>query len=241
MIDIYITSFFRPAFTLETLKKIKERTSPGSYFIHVYDNGSDLETVDQLVQLRKDGVIGNLVLDSRNTGCLYNKLVFHAMTESSSKYYCVSDNDVYPPKLSPDWLSQIIGIMDAHPEIALLAPQLPPQGLQTPYEVHNDVVYAKAVGNTFKIVRREAFPLNCSQVLGKYGDDGQISEMVHEKGYKVAFCRNIYCYHAGQCDNWGYNTQELDKDPRKAGYGPPFVYEIENEENYVPVGKWKMF
>ena len=232
MIPIFITSFFRYDFTLETLKKIRERTEPETYQIHIYDNGSDQTTQQGLYELLKDGVITSLTLDSRNTGCLYNKAVFHSMVESNQKYYVVTDNDVYPPDLSPSWLTQMTAIMDQHPELAFLTPQLPPTWLQTPSEVKEDIVYCAAVGNTFKIVRREAFP-GFDQKLNTFGDDGQVCKAVQEKGWRTAFCRNIFCLHVGQCKNWGYKSEEIALDPRKSGYGEPFICDID-EKTYRP-------
>jgi GT2 family glycosyltransferase len=242
MIDIYMTCWQRPEFTKKSIDLIHERTTPGTFRLHVFDNGSDAEVQTLLRDYFDRGLLTSIHLDSRNTGCLYNKAVFHAMTESTSEYYVVTDNDVYPPKLEPDWLSELIDIMDSRPDLAFLAPQLPPQFLQEPQDVAGDVVYAKAVGNTLKVVRREAYPFGeYDQLVGKFGDDGKVSELVRQKGWKVAFARNIYCYHAGQCVNWGYEEEDINKDPRKAGYGEPFKYEIENEETYIPKDpRWRI-
>jgi len=235
MIPIYITSFFRKGFTERTVNLIHERTTPGTFSLHIYDNGSDADTKQFLCKLLSDGKITSVTLDSRNTGCLYNKNIFHVMTEVTSPYYVVSDNDVFPPKLSPDWLSQMVNIMDNHKEIGMLVPQIPPQNLQMPEEVLNDVVYCKAIGNTLKVVRREAFCLNANfSKLGAFGDDWLTSQAIKDKGYKVAFCRNIFCFHAGQCENWGYDPSEIAHDPRKLNYGAPYKYALENEETYEP-------
>jgi hypothetical protein len=240
-IDIYMTSWFRKDMTARAVREIHERTTPGSFRLHIYDNGSDIDTRKYLIDLLDTGKITSLVLDSRNTGCNYNKGIFHLMTEDTSKYYCVNDTDVYPPKLSPDWLSQMISIMDNHPELGMLAPQLPPQWLQQPYEVKDDIVYCVAIGNTLKIIRREAFPLDryVSQI-GAYGDDGLVSRQMSEKGWKIAFCRNIFCYHAGQCDNWGYAPEQIALDPRKSGYGKPFTYDITNLDTYEPAEQFRI-
>jgi hypothetical protein len=240
-INIYMTSFFRIAMTLKAVGMIHERTYPDSFKLHIFDNDSDLDTQRALINLLNTGKIESLHLDKRNTGCLYNKGVFHMMTDSNDKYYCVTDNDVYPPKLSPDWLSQMIAIMEAHPDLGLLAPQLPPQCLQEPYLVGKDIVRCLAVGNTLKIIRTEAFPLKSyTQSLGAYGDDGLVSKMMREEGWAVAFCRNIFCYHAGQCTNWGYTPEQVAMDPRKSGYGKPYTYEIENLETFEPADKYKI-
>lgn len=240
-INIYITSFFRIEMTLKTIDFLYERTTPGTFKIHIFDNGSDEETQEQLFSLLQSHKIESLHLDNRNTGCLYNKGLFHMMEEETNKYYCVTDNDVYPPLLKPDWLSQMIDIMERHPSIGMLAPQLPPQILQGPLSGIDDVFFCRAVGNTLKIVRREAFPIKeYKQKLGAYGDDGMVSEMMRKDGWDIAFCRNIFCYHAGQCLNWGYTPKQVEMDPRKQGYGKPFVYKLENKETFEPEARYRM-
>ena len=200
-----------------------------------------------LFSLFDSGIITSLTLDSRNTGCLYNKLIFHAMTESSSPYYVVTDNDIYPPKLSPDWLSRMVKIMDEHPKISMLTPHIPPVQLMGPCGINDDedVVFCKALGNAFKMVRRSLFPLDkIEQKLGIYGDDGLVSMHIRNGGYQMAFCKHIFCMHAGQTENWGYTQEELEKDPRKSvqvtgykqAYIKPFMLDVD-QETYEPVDK----
>ena len=232
MIPIYITSFFRYHFTIEAINKIHERTAAGTYEIHVYDNGSDPETQKNLYDLLQAKSITSLILDSRNTGCLYNKDIFDAMTVSDQEYYVVTDNDIYPPELSPDWLSQMADIMNKNPDIAMLSPQIPPIYLMGPGAIRNDIVLCDAVGNALKMVRKKAFP-HYDQKLNTFGDDGQLSLLVQKNGWRVAFCKNIFCFHAGQCINWGYKPEEIEKDPRKQGYGKPFICEVD-EKTYQP-------
>ncbi len=240
-IDIYITSFFRIEMTLKTIDLLYERTQPDTFLIHVFDNGSDDRTKKELIKLLDTGRIESLHLDRRNTGCLYNKGIFYMMTESKSKYFCVTDNDVYPPKLEPDWLSRMIAIMEKYPKLGMLAPQLPPQCLQQPFLVCDDIVKCMAVGNTLKIVRTEAFPIKSfQQSIGSYGDDGIVASMMRDEGWEIAFCRDIFCFHAGQCDKWGYTDDQIALDPRKIGYGKPFTYNIVNQETFEPVQQYRM-
>jgi glycosyltransferase involved in cell wall biosynthesis len=240
-INIYITSFFRIEMTLRAIELIYQRTDPGTFKIHIFDNGSDKSTQEVLFSLLHSKKIESLHLDNRNTGCLYNKGLFYLMNEETDKYFCVTDNDIYPPLLTPDWLSQMIAIMEKHPKLGMLAPQLPPQVLQGPLRLLDDIVLCKAVGNTFKIVRRKAFPMKeYKQKLGAYGDDGIISSMMQGNGWEVAFCRNIFCFHAGQCKNWGYTSEQVAMDPRKIGYGLPFVYKLENDERYEPESQYRL-
>ena len=243
MIDIYMTAWNRLDFTQEAVRLIHERTQARTFQLHIFDNNSEFPMKSALRALLDTGKITSLHQESRNTGCVYNKGIFHEMTESSQKYYVVTDNDVYPPKLSPDWLAQMVAIMDVHPNIAFLTPQLPPQNLQVPdmSRVEADVVYCRDVGNTFKLVRREAFPIaEFKPVIGGFGDDAIVCIEAKKKGYEVAFCRNIFCWHAGQCKDWGYKEHEIAQDPRKTGYGDPFTYQLANKETYEPVSQWRM-
>lgn len=235
-----MTTWNRLELTQKSIELIHERTEPGTFQLHIFDNGSKKDVQDYLIDLLRSGRTISLHLDSRNTGCLYNKGIFHMTACGKEPYYIITDNDVYPPKLSPDWLSQMITIMDNHPELAFLAPQIPPQWLQVPDKngIKEDIVYCKAVGNTFKLVRRKAFPLdNYANIIGAYGDDGLICDLAKYDGYKVAFCRDIFAFHAGQCKNWGYKEDEIALDPRKSGYGEPFTYKILNEETYEPTAE----
>lgn len=237
--NIYITSWNRLNFTLDTIEKIRQRTLL-PVDIYVFDNGSDSFTQKALFGLQQAGTIKGLVLMQQNTGCWFDKLVFHVMTESSDPYYVVTDNDVLPPdlvSLGPCWLTQMINIMNAYPKLGMLALQLPPQSLQIPIAIDKDIVYCKAVGNTFKLVSRVAMQeiwLKLEQVKGKYGDDGIISALLRDAGWQVAFTRYLWCLHVGQCKNWGYEAEQVANDPRKAGYGEPFVYEYDLR-TYAPI------
>jgi len=234
-IDIFMTSWKRPDMTIQSIDSIIERTTPGTYKIHVLDNESSPETQAVLLKYLNEKKIESVTLHNTNTRCLWGKLVFQAMSCSDDKYYVVTDNDILPPKTSPDWLSQMVTLMDKKTDIAFLTPQLPPQGLQMPFAKDDDVVYCKAVGNTFKMVRRESYPWDkYNQNMESFGDDGLVSELVAEKGWKVAFCRNLYCWHSGQTTNWGYKPEDLSKDPRKAGYGEPYKYTPENMDTFLP-------
>jgi len=220
--NLFITSFFRRHFTERLVKELYERTTY-PFNIHIYDNGSDKETRDYLISLLDKKLITSLVLDSRNTGCLYPKLIFNSMTESIDPYYVVTDNDCFPPLLQPCWLTQMVKIMDDNKDIDMLSPQFPPVVCMGPTVegIREDFVYCKAIGNALKIVRRSSFPVY-EQMLATYGDDEFISSFL-----KVAFCRKIFCFHAGQSKNWGYKEEEISLDPRKSTYTNPFILEVD--------------
>lgn len=235
-IDIFITSWRRLDMTDRVIKTIHERTKSGTFKIHVLDNESTPKTRDHLARLQDDGLIESMLCHKTNTRCLWGKAVFHSMVSSDQPYYVVTDNDILPPKLGEkDWLMHMVEIMDKNPDLALLTPQLPPQILQSPERLAEDLIYCKAVGNTFKMIRREAYPYGLyPQDMDAFSDDGLVSKLVKENGYKVAFCRDIYCMHLGQTHNWGYAEEDLKDDPRKSGYGKPFEYEVIDEDMFIP-------
>jgi len=217
--------------TKQVIEVIHERTDDGTYEIHLWDNGSNNTTVETLFHMYGTKLFTSLHLDSRNTGCCYPKGVFQAMADS--EYYVVTDNDVLCPKLSPDWLSRMLAIMNEKPKIGLLTLRLPPEWLQMPISEDDNVIYCKAVGNTFKMVRRAAWPDKWSSTA-MFGDDSTLSTLMAEKGWQIAFCKDLWCLHLGQCDNWGYTDDQVKMDPRKAGYGTPYVYKYE-PDTYRPL------
>lgn len=236
-IKIFITSWNRQHLTEQVINAIHCRTNPGTFEIHVYDNGSEKEVKNYLIDLLDKKIIKSLMLDSRNTGCLYDKLVFHSMVESDEEYYVVTDNDIIPPKLpDKDWLSRMIEIMEKHPSVALLTPQIPPTWLQRPNDPRDDMVLCEAVGNTFKMIRRKAIYINdIQQKLMTFGDDGLLSLQLISKGWRVGFMRDVFCYNLERdYKNWGYTEEQVKADPRKAGYGPPFNYKPTDWNTLTP-------
>jgi hypothetical protein len=232
-VDIYITSWLRPGYTVEVIEKIVARTKKGSYKIHILENESNPESQKALMPYLNNKTVESILFHNYNTRCLWGKPVFHAMTDSDSKYYVVTDNDILPPDLTPDWLEQMIDIMERNPDLGLLTPQFPPVQLMGPLEMRGDHIVCTAVVNALKLVRRESFPEGkIRQNKESFSDDGHVSELIKKEGYKVAFCKNIFCGNLGQTENWGYKAEDIHRDPRKSGYSAPFMYETKDNKTY---------
>lgn len=233
-IKICITSWNRVHFLEQVITKINERTKPGSFEIIVYDNASDLETRSYLQNCLQSNLISNVIFDNVNSGCLKPKIVFHSLVGQDEPFYVVSDNDILPPDLTPDWLEQMVTIMENNPDVALLTPQLPPVWLQEPYQRRGNIILAKAVGNTFKMCRRFAIPEEFKQVTDRYGDDGVLCKLLSGRGWKIAFAADLFCYNLERTiDSYGYTKDQLAADPRKFGYDPD-----SKKHNYDPED-WK--
>lgn len=231
-IPIYVLAWHRPDMTERCLREIYERTRY-PYEVHLWANGIQSKEEEQFY-IRLSPFYDSIHLDKRNTCVWYPKGVQHMMTPADTPYYVLNDNDYYPPKLeSKCWLERMVDIMEATPTLGCLAAQVPPQILQTPGTVYDQYVECKAVGNSLRLTRREAWPqAEFRQELGKFGDDSILCEMMRQRGYHTGFARAVYCLHH-QPENWGYEPEQLAQDPRKAGYKPPYEYQY-NYETYVP-------
>jgi len=65
-------------------------------------------------------------------------------------------------------------------------------------------------------------------------------KLAKSEGYRTAFCRNIFAFHAGQCKNWGYTENEIAQDPCKVDYGEPYTYKLMDEETFEPISEYKI-
>ena len=224
---ICVTSWHRTDFLYKVLETIAARTHDPH--VIVYDNGSDPQERLQLVEWHRQGFIHDLLLSNRNAGVTLPKRVFHELAKfDGDEFYVVTDNDFLCPV---GWLDSLIDIMRRHPDLGVLAPQYWPQWPMETGDADNEVVYCRAIGNTFKLVRTEAAdPFFRQTHFSPYGDDGALSHNMAKNGWRLGFCRDVWCYNLEQTmPNWGYKNGEERCDPRRAqGYAA-------QPEPYTPV------
>lgn len=233
MTPIFITAWHRPAMTARVIHAIHDRTRNIS--LHLYNNETDPVTRDLYSGFQADGLLTSVTLDSRNTRCLFPKLVFHAMVPADCPYYVVTDNDFLP---AVNWLPRMLAIMEANPKLAMLVPFYWPYWPMNPLEGRGDYFTAQAVGNTFRLIRRSALDLIIHEVkqdVNAYGDDGLFSRLVQSIGWEVGIAKNIFTYNLEQTEeNRGYSLDQSAKDPRTAGYGKHQRYEPLDWETLQP-------
>lgn len=226
MIPIYLTSWHRQELTRLVIEAIYSRTK-SPFTLTIFDNGSDAATQSWLISLLQKKVIHALHLERENTGVCYNKPVFHALTETTTPYYVVTDNDFIP---ADGWDLKLIEIMEQDPELALLAPQYWPQWPMQVQGRRPGYWECIGVGNTFKMCRMSAmekvFPLFPRRKM-QFGDDGLLSDLVRSEGYRVGFAEDVFCWDLGNRspeNHGGYTEAQLASDPRKQGYNahPPY-------------------
>jgi hypothetical protein len=237
VIPIFMTSWHRPDFTWVALSQIAARTI-APHEVHVWDNGSAPEEQATLREIHQSKECHHLYLHAHNRGCCFPKGIYRALA-GDADFFVLTDNDACPPKVTPCWLTELERIMRAHDELGCLALRCPPEWLQQPMpgdlDGTNEIVRCKAVGNQFKMIRSEAWPHDWTEeTRGKtFGDDAILCDLMARDGWLTAFTRNIWCLHAGQCEDWGYTKSQVNEDPRKAGYGKPYTYKY-NPLTYEP-------
>ncbi len=116
-VNICMVTFNRLEFTKPAIASILEFTCYPPV-ITVVDNGSTDGTVEYLQALKYEGIITNLVLLKENVGVAKASNLAWSQ-EPEAEYYMKYDNDIVLQK--PQWLERMIEVMDAIPELAMLA------------------------------------------------------------------------------------------------------------------------
>lgn len=230
-IDIFITAYLRPQFTLQTLKYLKERTKY-PYRLFIIHNGGNEEA---LIEYEKDIF---LVIDpSYNVGIHAAWNIALALAESD--FFITSDNDIWVPDLEPDWLGQMVALMDErpdygaislHPHIFVGAAGIDPDDLE-------DVKERNMCGAVMRIMRREAVweagGWEKWVRQGRNHEERTICSRLQTCGYKVGIASRIRAYHPFG-DNWGYPEWFT---PEMQGHTPElkdYVKQFDQQEAYDP-------
>src|SRR3989337_1645229 len=104
VIDIFICAYLRPQMTEKTLQYLKERTKY-SYRTWLLDNGGNQEFKDK---------VDFYIPFGENIGIHPVWQIAFGLAESD--YFVTCDGDILVPDVEPDWLTQLISMMDARPD-----------------------------------------------------------------------------------------------------------------------------
>jgi len=120
---------------------------------------------------------------------------------TTSSPVVVTDPDLVVPELDgPCWLTQMLDILERHPDFGILGigldqsnlpPVAPPENL-SPEEILDDEIVLGPVGSILTFVRRDA--------LKSYYDDWRACESVARAGYRFGWALNIRAFHLGWDD-----------------------------------------
>lgn len=213
MTDIVITAWKREWMTNSCLMAIRQNTRT-PFRIILIDNGSDLDWQENFVELADVYV----KLD-KNYGLEYAKNLGMQFVES--ELFISMDNDILPYKYEPDWLSQLISLMNKYPQYGAIAlrPQVLVGTAMSTFDSQEEVIEFPHVPGYGRIMRtdlvRETGAWNDKRPLRGH-EEMWIGQKFRDMGYKMGWAKDVKCYHLwgkeGE-DMWGYKDTESGHNP----------------------------
>lgn len=207
------------------IKAIHRNTKPGTFKLHVLDNGSSGDTPGKLQELRDVGLIDDLLLFKTNMGLEgARNLMLDTCTES--EYFVCIDNDclVQPMVDGKDWLEGLVELMEKYEDfgaISMRTQVMIGTGniFEEADEVGDDIVEFPHPGGSFRIMRTRWVRLVDGwdkNSPGRGAEERHICGKLNNSGFRTAFSTNLKCLHlfglAGETDRWGYDKSMKPED-----------------------------
>lgn len=231
-IDIFICSYLRQVYTQKTIEYLHERTKY-PFRLFVIDNGGNDEVLTEAVKQNK---VFLWLKASSNMGihAAWNL----ALSIAESDYFITSDNDIYVPDLDPDWLTQLVKLMDWHVDYGAIS--LHPHvfiGIagEDPKDPE-DVKEAPMCGAVMRIMRTDLIRRTggWEHVIrtSRNHEERTICDKIHQAGFKVGRTTRIRAYHPFGKElgtgNWGY---PIEITPEMQGHNPALKEEVLRFDN----------
>jgi len=210
-IDIVITSYFRPDFTLECLNRIEDYTEMFHRVI-VVDNGSSQQTRDMLWDAKDSMLLDVLVLLDRNYGLEPAKNIGLSLVRSD--LYIDMDNDIY---VNEGWVEKLLALKEKYPEYAAIAAH--PQtfvgdDINLLLKDTNEIREYSKCGASARLMDTKLV-----KEVGGWRNEGELKTLTRgeeyyicgklkEKGHKVGYARDVAIQHDFGDSNWGYGKEE---------------------------------
>ena len=194
-VDIIMLTHNRLEHLVATVDALEARTR-APYRLTIVDNASGPEVRNWLAANRHrfERVIWsteNELLRAFNRG----------MAVTTSDPFIVTDPDLVVPELERCWLTQMLDLMERHPDFGLigigldqcnLPPVQEPEHLATEEIVDGEIV-ERFVGSTFQVIRRDA-------LREPYRTDHKTCLAVRASGYRVGWALGVRALHLGWDD-----------------------------------------
>jgi len=228
MIDIVCVTFNRLEHTKAFIGHLVERTTT-PYRLIVVDNNSTDGTQEYLMNLKLDGVIGHLILLQENYGIHAAKNAGLALVRSEP-YYIDTDNDLLCAKLEPDWISQLVDLMDKNPQYGAIScrPQVLVGNGDGAFENPGEVIKFDHVGAHLRIMRtqavRDAKGWEKTWEAKRNHEDVYIARELEKLGFDTGYAKNVRCWHQFS-KNWGYEDLKLEEHGHNEMWPPSEFYD----------------
>lgn len=217
--DVVLTTWGREWMTEACIKAFRQNTTTPIRLI-IIDNGSSKESQE----VYKDVADIYVKLD-KNYGLERAKNIGMGFVESD--LFVSTDNDILVYKYDPDWLSQLVEMMDRHPDYAAIAPR--PQILvgtgMYMFQTEDELVEFPHVPGYARLMRT-AVVNDCGAWKDKRPLRGHeelwIGEKFRERGWKMGWATKVKCWHLfgkEDTDEWGYLKGAT---PESHGHTPVF-------------------
>lgn len=224
MIDIVMVTFNRIGYTSEVIQHIKDRTSTPHRLI-VVDNGSTDGTVAYLYDCLS---VNEIMAGDKNRGIHWAHNAGLALVKS--KYYISTDNDCLCPLLEPDWIAQLVALMDRHNDFGAIScrPQVMVGSIPGMFDGCDEVKEVSHAGASLRIMRtdavRKAGGWEKTTNPGRNHEERWIASHLHRVGYRVGYARDIRCFHKFGV-NWGYQEIPINEHGHNLIWPLPEYYD----------------
>lgn len=222
MVDLHLVTWNRPAITELVIRTIARNTRPGTYKLHVYDNGSEKAMQQMLLAFKIEKLIDSLSFHKQNHGLEAAREQLRIFNTDNEFFVCI-DNDCLPPQsfidrgLELDWLEQLLILMKKYPDFAAISMRTQVMiGTGNIFEeadkVGDDIVEFPHPGGSFRIMRTAAVAAVGGwdePKVGRGAEERFIGTRLNEVGYRTAFAVKVRCLHlfglrAKTSERWGY-------------------------------------
>jgi hypothetical protein len=196
--DIVILTHNRLDHLVATVDALEERTT-APFRITVVDNASGPE-VRNWLQANRHRLHQLILLEENLYPGSSGPALQIGIDATTSDPVVVTDPDLVVPDLSPCWLSEMLGILERHPDFGILGVGLDQSNLPAvqeperlpPEEIVDGEVVEQAVGSVFTFIQRSA--------IGSYYDDWRACDSVARAGYRFGWALNVRAFHLGWDD-----------------------------------------
>lgn len=208
--DIILVSFNRLNFLKKTIEAINERTT-SEFRLIVIDNHSEQDVIDYLKWAKLVGMVHEVVFLEENVGQAMSQNIGFKMV--TSKYFVLTQNDLICPKLSPDWLSRLIHLMEENTEAGCISMRIN-RTRRVPISENSSLIRNyKTIPAVFRIHRTEDTLLLGENPFGSalHWESSSCAEAMRKIGKKFYMSTKIYADHFSfSFENKGYEKEETE-------------------------------